>query len=103
MKQQRGGTITVTSGVSASRCVGFVQIHWNGEHGQLTPDEARAFGLSIIAAAEAAEFDCGAAKFMGASPGNYPREASMLLSAIREQRGSTSWSLRSHADTTDPE
>lgn len=62
MKAQRGGTITVTSGVSERRCVPFVAVHWNGEHGQLTPDEARTFGLSIIAAAEAAEFDCGAAK-----------------------------------------
>ena len=49
--------IEITSGVSNQSGGGFVHLSWGDRSGQLTPAEAREHGLSVIAAADAAEHD----------------------------------------------
>lgn len=96
----KGGSIQVTSGVSLKRGSGFVQLHWNGEHGQLTPLEGRTFALSIMAACDAAESDAALLKALDMTAET--QEAAMLLSLVRQARGGAeSWSLRAEAFTTD--
>lgn len=56
-RREGARTIWSVSGVSAFTGQPFVQLGWNQESAQMTPDEARAFGLHVIEAADAAVMD----------------------------------------------
>lgn len=80
-------SIEVASGVSHRTGEGFVTIAFGSESGQLTPQEAKLFALSIIEAADAAESDAAISKLLRGLGDFSPENVAMLLSELRELRG----------------
>ncbi len=77
-------SLEMESGVN-KRLEGFVTVRWGAEVGQLSPVEARQYGLSMLECAEAAESD--AAVLRGMQAGGFEAEAGFgLLRLIREHR-----------------
>lgn len=97
----KGGVITTSSGVSARTGKGFVTLHWEDQVAQFSLDEARTFGLTILAVTAAAEQDAGmiAALF----DGKVTQEAAGLLTLMRKNRGDERWSLKSETHVDEPE
>lgn len=88
MAKLAGGaeSLEVESGVN-KHLKGFVTVRWGAEVGQLSPAEARAHGLAMLEAAEAAEAD--AALLHALRKLNDDQDDSMgfaLLRLIREHR-----------------
>lgn len=77
--------IDSTSGVSLFDGSPFVVIRWAQEAGQLTPERARELALSILEAADAAEFDAGLIRVLRAA-GIGDEYAVRLLNEIRGER-----------------
>lgn len=89
--------MVVTSGVN-SRLIGFVTVSWGENAGQLTPDEARAHALGIIAAADATDFDAALVRILGEQDG-----IGELLTRMRFARtGSTGFSGRAQVTPDEP-
>lgn len=80
--------ITVQSMVSHRTRKPMVSIYWpkDVEAAQLTPDEARAFALSILVSAEAAEQDAFMMAFASKKIGLQDAEAAQFLNGYREWR-----------------
>lgn len=82
-------TIWASSGVT-KEAKPFVTIHWVDQAGQLSPDEARAFAMRIIAAADAADFDSTFMKtWLDLASGDTEGAYGILVS-MREARGDSS-------------
>lgn len=78
-------TLQMESGVNKS-LDGFVTVSWGAEVGQLSPDEARKHGLTMLECAEAAESD--AALLRALREGGFDDEVGFgMLRLIREKRG----------------
>lgn len=85
--------IEVTNGVSLFDHSPFVHIKWGTEKGQLTPDEARAFALSIIAAAECAESDAALFRVMSEMDAT-PEGVGVMLHHVRNARADKAWEAK---------
>lgn len=79
-------TLHVYSGVSQATGAGFVTLRWGEESGQLTPEEARAHALHLLACAEAAENDAVTVAVLLEEVGSSYGTAMGLLASIRERR-----------------
>lgn len=95
----RQKVISVTSGVSAKRGVGFVTVAWGDEVGQLSTEEARAHALGIIEAADAADFDAALVKALG----GMDQQTAQILGAIRAARGNLNASGKTTITPDEPE
>jgi hypothetical protein len=82
-----GGTIRVTSGVSAFTGQGFVDLRWGAQAGQLSPEEARQHALAVLGAAEAAELDALVYAELTSAVGVNDGAAAAFLLRLRERRG----------------
>lgn len=79
-------TLWASSGYGGKTRKPFVSIHWKDVVGQLSPEAARQFALSLIGAAEAAEqdafvFECGKGSIGASDEG-----AAVLLREFRKWR-----------------
>lgn len=78
--------IHTESGVSAFTGKPFVVVRWGKERGQLTPAEARELGLSILAAAEAAESDVAVHRVLLTELGVSAQTAAGVIALMRTAR-----------------
>jgi hypothetical protein len=78
--------IDVSSGVSSTSGFGFVTLRWGAESGQLTTAEARAHALSLLEAADAAEFDAAVLRWMTHDLDTPIEQAAAALGALRRSR-----------------
>lgn len=81
-----GGTINVTTLVSASDRTGRVQVVGPGVKLQLSSDEARALSANLAEAATFAEADAFLFHFIRETVGTDDQGAAILLSQFREYR-----------------
>lgn len=78
-----------SSGVSAFTGDPFVLLTWGHESAQMTPDEARAFALHIINAADTAENDALIVKVLQEVIETSHDAALMVLGIMRDRRKDT--------------
>lgn len=77
--------ISVSSGVNPEGKP-FCYLEWGGEKGQLTPEEARTFALTLLAAAEAAEMDSSVFLWLDKMGLTLPERA-QAIGGLRDFRG----------------
>lgn len=64
----------------------LVVLRWYDHSGELTPTEARAFALKVLAGADAAESDAFIYMFFGSMPGATMQDQAECLSEFRKWR-----------------
>lgn len=78
----------IISRVNAADSQPVVEFRWGDQVGELTPDEARAHALKILAAADAAESDAFMVGFLRNEVGASLQGAAGLLQEFRVYRNS---------------
>ena len=79
-------SIDIESGVGMMSRLGYVQLRWGQQSGQLTTREARLHALSILDAAAAADHDAAVLRWLVDTMGLPIERASAVLVDLRKAR-----------------
>jgi len=79
-------SIDIESGVGYLSRLGYVNLRWGDQAGQLTTREARVHALAILDAAAAADHDAAVFRFLSDELGLEPETAARSLGGLRIAR-----------------